>query len=927
MSQRRNRSIASRLATSSLAGEVLEDRQLLSGDGLLAEPLAEVSPATEADPLYSSATPGGYTPAQMRHAYGFDQIFFDGAIEGDGTGQTIAIVNAYHTPTAAADLAAFSTYFGLPQVNNFVQVDQYGYTNYTSSSAGWARETALDIQWAHAFAPGADILLVEANSASFSDLFAAVDYARNYEGVSVVSLSWGANEFASEANYDSFLTTPPGHEPVSFFASAGNSGGPGVYPAYSPNVVAVGGTTLTLDGAGNILNEVAWSGSGGGISQYELQPPWQAGVVTQTDTFRAMPDVAFEADPNTGVPVYDTYNNPVGAPWSKVAGTSFAAPAWASLVAIANQGRTLAGLPVFGTADLLTELYTMPASNFNDITSGTSTQGTIPQTAGPGYDLVTGRGTPKAQLIVADLVGVSSMPGNVSLVAASDTGISSADGITRLNNGSGGSVLQFEVTGTIAGATVTILADGTPIGSAIAAGTTTIVTTDGLLALADGAHNITATQTESGLAPSSSSPALSITVDATAPVSSIVAVAPDPRTTPVDAITINFNEAVSGLDLSGLTLTRDGGSNLLTLAQSIAPINSQTWTLGNLTSLTTAVGLYELDLLAALSPVMDAAGNIATNADTSFTVSSVVLGRALFYNQSSFDGNDAGINASDDAAIATDKLALLPDAGAATFANISSYRRGINGVMLDLSGTHPNLSASDFSFRVGNNNTPAAWALAPEPLAVSVRPGAGVDGSDRVEIIWADGAIANTWLQVIVAANGNTGLAVEDEFFFGNRIGESGSGTATLAVTNAVDEIGARNNTGIGAGITNVYDFDRNGLVNAVDSITARNNVGTLAKIDIITPPPAPFATAAAEPAAEPADEPAPAPLAIEVADEEPEVVAEPATATFDAGVAFAIAAEHWQQMSAGGAWFESIDDALLDLLAGGSRHAARRRR
>ena len=158
---------------------------------------------------------------------------------------------------------------------------------------------------------------------------------------------------------------------MTFFAAAGNSGGPGVYPAYSPNVVAVGGTTLTLNGSNNIISETAWSGSGGGISQYQSQPSWQNGVVTQSATQRVMPDVAFTRNPNTGVPVYDTFNNCAGHAVDR----RWPAPAsprrrWASLVAVANQGRTLAGLPVFDTTALMTELYTMPSTNFNDITSG-----------------------------------------------------------------------------------------------------------------------------------------------------------------------------------------------------------------------------------------------------------------------------------------------------------------------------------------------------------------------------------------------------------------------------------------------------------------------------------------------------------------------------------------------------------------------------
>ncbi len=174
-------------------GETLENRSLLSADlaaadalwsenvdtAPVAQPLSSTD-GSEATPLAGTTVPGGLSPDAIRHAYGFDQIFFDGgSITGDGAGQTIAIINAFHTPTVANDLAAFSSYFGLPAAPSFVQVDQYGGTNYPLSDPDWALETALDVEWAHAFAPAANILLVEVNSANFSDLMAGVDYARS----------------------------------------------------------------------------------------------------------------------------------------------------------------------------------------------------------------------------------------------------------------------------------------------------------------------------------------------------------------------------------------------------------------------------------------------------------------------------------------------------------------------------------------------------------------------------------------------------------------------------------------------------------------------------------------------------------------------------------------------------------------------------
>ena len=234
-----------------------------------------------------------------------------------------------------------------------------------------------------------------------------------------------------------------------------------------------------------------------------------------------------------------------------------------------------------------------------------------------------------------------------------------------------------------------------------------------------------------------------------------------------------------------------------------------------------------------------------------FTVD--LVGRSVFYNNSTFDGNTTGIDASDDAAIAPDKSAYLPGSGVATFDNITSYSRGINGIMVDLANPPGEITVDDFAFKmstqVGANNTPSTWQAAPAPLAVSVRPGEGTSGTDRVVIIWADGAIANRWLEVTVKGNDvvggfntDTGLLESDVFYFGNRIGDTGSGTPNLAITSATDEIAARNNPGFGAAITNLFDFDRNGLVSAVDQIASRNNVGLLTKINITDPPASPLA-------------------------------------------------------------------------------------
>jgi len=246
-----------------------------------------------------------------------------------------------------------------------------------------------------------------------------------------------------------------------------------------------------------------------------------------------------------------------------------------------------------------------------------------------------------------------------------------------------------------------------------------------------------------------------------------------------------------------------------------------------------------------------------------------VVGRRLFYNQSGtasplrYDGNNAAINVYDDLAIATDKSAYLPGSGASTFANVSSYTKGINGIMIDIAGSHGTITAADFIFRVGNNNTPNSWVAGPAPNSISVRAGAGIGGSDRVVLTWANGDISKKWLEVIVLANANTGLAQKpgypvgqgDVFFFGHALADTGAGnTATQANVSVTDELGARNNPASifsNVPITNLYDFNRDAQVNTTDALTARNNptnIGNVTRfISVANPPTAPEASAASD--------------------------------------------------------------------------------
>jgi subtilase family serine protease len=363
--------------------------------------LADRPPAGEARPpihVRGNATPGptGFSPAQVRHFYGFDQI------TNQGAGQTIAIVDAFDDPNIESDLAVFSNQFGLPACTTangcFKKI--YASGSQPRKDAGWGLEIALDVEWAHAIAPAARIVLVEAATNSFVNLIQAVDVAVA-SGASAVSMSFGGSEFSSQTTYDPHFN----HLGVTFTASSGDSGSGVEYPAASPYVVAVGGTTIqTMDSSGAYGSETAWSGSGGGQSAFELAPPYQANFGIISNNKRGVPDVAYGADPNTGFPVYDSFRYQGQAGWFQVGGTSAGAPQWAALIAIANSMRVAASKGALTGAQ--TALYNTSAyaANFHDITTGSNGSCGTLCNAGAGYDFVTGLGSPKALALLNSLV-------------------------------------------------------------------------------------------------------------------------------------------------------------------------------------------------------------------------------------------------------------------------------------------------------------------------------------------------------------------------------------------------------------------------------------------------------------------------------------------------------------------------------------------
>lgn len=339
----------------------------------------------------NASSPSGYAPGDLIAAYNWGSVATPSA--DAGAGETIALVDAYDDPNAASDLTTFSNQFGLPTSStiscpfSFTKVSQSGTSSYPSKNSGWALEESLDIEWAHAIAPCARILLVEASSASMTNLLSAEDYASS--NAQYVSNSWGGSETSGETSYDSHFV----HSGVSYFASAGDTGGVVEYPSASPDVISAGGTTLT--NSGTSWSETAWSSGGGGCSAYEPQNPAQqtqvegqtapaCGAYPGGGYYRATPDISSDANPNTGVAVYDSTPYYGQSGWFEVGGTSAASPV---LAARAADSKAVVGAS-YVYSDAATSYPTTTNIDYWDVTAGSNG---YPATT--GYDLATGLGS------------------------------------------------------------------------------------------------------------------------------------------------------------------------------------------------------------------------------------------------------------------------------------------------------------------------------------------------------------------------------------------------------------------------------------------------------------------------------------------------------------------------------------------------------
>lgn len=401
----------------------------------------------EAAPMATTTTVTTYTPAQIRAAYALPVLpastvgLTTAQAAQLGAGQTIYIINAKHDPNIAAELAAFNAKFGLPTCTSRTLtasttlplaaasatgcelVIAYSAGANLSSTApaydsGWATEIALDVQWAHATAPLARLVLIEAPDAGVASLSNAVALA-NKMGAGVVSMSFGAAEGSWTSSYDAAF----GATGMSYVAATGDNGAAVSWPSASSRVLGVGGTTLTYSGSG-ARGETTWTGTGGGTSAYVALPSYQSGTIGGYAR-RAVADVAFNADPNSGQYVALLSPGTTTVRWVSAGGTSLATPQWAGLIAVTNALRAAAGKVALGQphAALYQQIGAVPtqyAAAFKDVASGSNGSCTT-CTAKAGYDTPTGWGTPNVGALWSSLSGATVASNPTTPVATGPT--------------------------------------------------------------------------------------------------------------------------------------------------------------------------------------------------------------------------------------------------------------------------------------------------------------------------------------------------------------------------------------------------------------------------------------------------------------------------------------------------------------------------
>src|SRR5450631_1520029 len=530
-------------------------------------------PGVSANAVSPNATPAGYGPSTLVAAYKLDQ--------SKGSGQTVAVVDAYDDPSAESDLAAYRTQYGLPPCTTangcFKEVNQSGSTTkLPPPNAGWAGEISLDLDMVSATCPNCHILLVEATSSTFTNLGTAVNQAVTL-GAKYVSNSYGGSEFSSESSYYSAYYH---HAGVAITASTGDSNYGAQYPATGANVTAVGGTALTSANntrgwAESVWNTSSTEGTGSGCSTRIAKPSFQASVTTGCSN-RAEADVSAVADPNTGVAVYNTYQAPG---WQVYGGTSASAPIIASVYA-------LAGAP--GASDSPNAYPYSHTSSLYDVTSGnngTCSPGVL-CTAGTGWDGPTGLGTPNgsAAFTGANIISVTN-PGTQTSTAGSPLS------------------LQIQASDSGTNATLSYSATGLPPGLVINSGTGLISGTPS----AAGSYTVIATAADGTSASGSTT---------------FIWVVQAPVTVPGAPTGVSATAGNSQAVVSWTAPTSDGGSPITGYTVTAAPGGQTTSTAGSTTA--TVTGLANRTAYTFTVTATNAAGtSSASSASAAVTPSAV----------------------------------------------------------------------------------------------------------------------------------------------------------------------------------------------------------------------------------------------------------------------------------------------------------------
>jgi hypothetical protein len=548
-------------------------------------------------PNATPAAPTGYGPTDIQSAYNLGT--------NPGSGQVVAIVDAYDDPNAESDLATYRSQYGLPACTTangcFRKVNQSGGTSYPSGDTGWGTEITLDLDAVSATCPGCHILLVETTTNDDNNLAAGVDEAVAL-GAKFVSNSYSD----AESDAPSGINTHYNHPGVMIAAATGDNGSMSgtntQYPASSPTVVAIGGTSLSRSSNARGWTETVWGssgsgsqGTGSGCSATYAKPSYQSGITTGCNN-RATSDVSADANPNTGLAIYDSYGQ---SGWLEYGGTSLATPIISSIWA-------LAGAPASG--DNAVAYPYAHKSSLNDVTSGSNGSCGAPIcTAGTGWDGPTGLGTPNGT--AAFVAGTTTT--NDFSIALNPTSASVVAG-----NSATSTVSTAVVSGTPG--TITLSASGLPSGAtasfspaSVSAGSSSTLTVATSASTAAGTYPITVTGTAGG---TSHTATYTLTVTTTAP-SNDFSVSLSPATARVVAggsVTSTVSTAVVSGTAGTITLSASGLPSGATASFSPASV-----TAGNSSTLTVAT---TASVVAGSYPITVTGTSGGTSHSATFTV-------------------------------------------------------------------------------------------------------------------------------------------------------------------------------------------------------------------------------------------------------------------------------------------------------------------